>query len=133
MFDAGTADRGFELLPITVVDQLKWTLGGPHGRGVIKLAFLGLALIAAVGVLRKLGRAYGTYVVLALLVLLSEPMLHQDPLFSFPRYVLVVFPLWIWVGYVVADRPGLRSIVFASSTLLLVIFTAQFATWRFVA
>jgi hypothetical protein len=133
MFDAKAADRGLAFFPLTAVDQVKWTLAGAHGRGLIELGFLALALTASVGVLRTLHRAYSLYVVLMLLVLLSEPMLHHDPLFSFPRYVLVAFPLWIWVGKLITERPRLKRPVLAASGLLLAVFTAQFATWRFVA
>jgi hypothetical protein len=133
MFDARAAARGLVFPPVTVWRQFEWTFQGVHGRGVIELAFLGLTLVAAVGVVRRLGRAYAAYVVLALLVLLSEPMLHSDPLFSFPRYVLVLFPLWVWVACVAAERRETRFAVLGISAALLAGFTAQFATWRFVA
>lgn len=92
------------------------------------LAFLIFALVAAVGILRRLPIAYGAYVVVALLIPLSAPI-PEEPLRSFPRFALVLFPLWMWLATVV-ERRGLTKPVTAVSALGLVLLTAAFATWH---
>src|SRR3954470_6667984 len=57
-------------------------------------AFLLLGLAAVVGVLRRLPRAYGAYVVAALVLPLSFPVGPQ-PLMSLPRFLAVMFPLFM--------------------------------------
>ena len=59
-------------------------------------------------------------------------VINGDPLMSFPRYVLVVFPLWIWLALWIGNGARARWVL-AASAALLAGFTAQFATWRFVA
>ncbi len=91
-----------------------------------------LVAIALVGVLRRLPLAYGAYVVASLAVPLSYPVVPQ-PLMSFPRFVLVCFPLWMWLGWLLARHPRWRIPALALSGILLAVSTAQFATWHFVA
>lgn len=92
------------------------------------LAFLTFAAIAAAGVLRRLPIAYGAYVVAALLIPLSAP-LPEEPLRSLPRFVLVLFPLWMWLATLV-ERRGLTKPVTAVSAIGLVLLTGAFATWQ---
>jgi 4-amino-4-deoxy-L-arabinose transferase-like glycosyltransferase len=145
MLRGAPAHRGFLLAPATIVNQVKWavdrvddlTRAGHYGFGLLytgvpELAFLALAVLAAVGVARRLHPAYAAYVVVVLIVLLCEPGVHEQPLTSFPRYILVLFPLWIWLGLWARERRRL-PVLLAVSTLLLVLFTGQFATWHFVA
>lgn len=95
-------------------------------------AFLVLGGAALVGVLRRLPLAYGAYVLAALALPLSYPVGPQ-PLMSLPRFLLVLFPLYMWGGLALARRQRLRSPVLASSGALLALFAAQFATWHWVA
>jgi hypothetical protein len=90
-------------------------------------AFLVLAVIATVGALRRLPAAYGAYVVAALAVPLSFPVAPQ-PLMSLPRFLAVLFPLFMWL----ATRRGHRLLLVLSA-LLLCVFTARYATWHWVA
>ena len=60
-------------------------------------AFLVVALIATAGVLRRLPAAYGAYVVAALALPLSFPVAPQ-PLMSLPRFLAVLFPLFMWLA-----------------------------------
>src|SRR3954470_12681377 len=90
-------------------------------------AFLVFALVAAVGVLRRLPLPYGAYMVAALALPLSftgEP----QPLMSLPRFLAVLFPIFMWL----ATRRGYR-VLLAVSALLLGVLTARYATWHWVA
>ncbi len=99
---------------------------------LLLLAFLAAALVATLGVLRRLPAAYGAYVIAALALPLSYPVTAQ-PLMSLPRFLLVLFPLNIWFALWLAGRPRLRAPALACSGLLLAFFLAQFATWHWVA
>lgn len=93
--------------------------------------FLVVALIALVGAFRRLPVPYGAYALAALALPLSYPVSPQ-PLQSISRYALVVFPLFMWAGWWVSRR-RLTTPVVAALAVLLGLFTAEFATWRFVA
>src|SRR3954451_6795817 len=94
-------------------------------------AFLLLGLVAVVGVWRRLPRAYGAYVVVALALPLSFPVGPQ-PLMSLPRFLAVLFPLFMWLA--LACRPRRRRVVVLTLlTAGLVAFTARYATWHWVA
>lgn len=101
------------------------------GQNLMLFAFLVLGVIACIGVLRRLPFAYGAYVVVALAAALSYPVRSQ-PLASLPRYEVVLFPLFIWAASWVRKR-GIAPYTIAVSAVLLGLFTAEFATWRFVA
>ena len=81
--------------------------------------------------LRRLPFAYGVYVVVALAVPLSYPVGPQ-PLMSLPRFLVVLFPVFMWMGVACAER-GNTARVAAASALGLGLFTAQYATWYFIA
>ena len=90
-------------------------------------AFFLFALVATVGVLRRLPAPYGAYTVAALALPLSFSVAPQ-PLMSLPRFLAVLFPLFMWL----AMRRGYR-ITLAISVLLLCVFTVRYATWHWVA
>src|SRR4051794_1985380 len=94
-------------------------------------AFLVLAVVGVVGVWRRLPRAYGAYVVVALALPLSFPVGPQ-PLMSLPRFLAVLFPLFIWLALVCRPRRR-RAVVLTVLTAGLVAFTARYATWHWVA
>jgi hypothetical protein len=102
------------------------------GHNLTLLAFALLALPLLVGVLRHLPLAYGAYVIAALALPLSEPASEQ-PLMSLPRFLLVLFPLSIWLAAWLVERPRARAPVLGGSALALAVFVAQFATWHWVA
>jgi hypothetical protein len=110
--------------------------GDPYvnaGQNLMLFGFLVFALVALVGVLRRLPLAYGAYVVVALALTLSYPV-DAQPLMSLPRFVLVLFPLQFWLARWVGGRGdggGERAI--AICAVLLGLLTAQFARWGFVA
>jgi hypothetical protein len=94
-------------------------------------AFLLLGLGAVTGVLRRLPAAYGAYVVAALALPLSFPVGPQ-PLMSLPRFLAVLFPLFMWLA-LACGTPRRRKLVLAVFTLGLGAFTARYATWHWVA
>jgi hypothetical protein len=89
--------------------------------------FLVFAVVAAAGTLRRLPFAYGLWVALALMLPLSFPVGPQ-PLMSLPRFLGVLFPLFMWL----AMRRGFR-VVLAAFALLLAAFSARYATWHWIA
>jgi hypothetical protein len=99
---------------------------------LILFAFLAAAVAAVVGVWRKLPLAYGVYLLAALALPLSYPVSTQ-PLMSLPRFLLVLFPLFIWLGDWLARHPRARWPMLCGSAALMVVFGAQFATWHWVA
>jgi mannosyltransferase PIG-V len=99
---------------------------------VLPFAALLLAVPAAVGVWRRLPRAYGVFVVVSLLANLISPV-RFEPLQGLPRYLTVLFPLFIWLGAWLASHPRLRTPVFVASGIALALLSAEFATWHFVA
>ena len=99
---------------------------------LLPFAALLLAIPAAIGVWRALPLAYGLYVVLAVMLNLVSPVSFQ-PLQGLPRYLTVLFPLFIWLGAGLAARPRLRAPALVLSGALLALLGAEFATWHFVA
>lgn len=106
------------------------TVSAEHN--VVLFAFLLAALPAIVGVLRRLPLAYGAYMLAALALPLSYPVASQ-PLMSLPRFLVVLFPLSMWLGGYLERRPRARVPLLLCSALLLVFFAGQFATWHWVA
>jgi hypothetical protein len=96
------------------------------------LAFLLAAVPMIVGVLLMLPLAYGVYVIAALALPLSYPVASQ-PLMSLPRFLVVLFPLSIWLAAWLAAHPRACMPVLVGSGLLMAFFVAQFATWHWVA
>ncbi len=101
------------------------------GQNLILFAFLGVGIAAIVGTFRRLPFAYGAYCVAALALPLSYPVTPR-PLISLPRYEVVLFPLFMWGAWWIARRRWTVPAI-ASGAVLLGLFTAEFATWRFVA
>ncbi len=116
------------------------------GHNLTLFAFLAGALAAAVGAIRRLPRIYGAYVVAMLALPLSFPVSTQ-PLMSLPRFVAVLFPLFMWSGLRLsggfhqesgtsrapADRRRPRRWSLALSAVALAAFSAQFTCWVWVA
>jgi hypothetical protein len=109
--------------------------GSPNivaGHNLMLLVFLLAAVPMVVGVLRMLPLAYGVYTIVALALPLSYPVAAQ-PLMSLPRFLVVLFPLSIWLAAWLAAHPRARMPVILGSGLLMACFVAQFATWHWVA
>jgi hypothetical protein len=101
------------------------------GTNLMLLGFLVFALVACVGTMRRLPLAYGLYVAVALTLPLSFPAKPQ-PLMSLPRFLSVLFPLFMWLALVCEERRWTQGAV-AVSALGLGLFTTQFATWHWLA
>ena len=86
---------------------------------------------ALAGTVKRLSPAYAIYAAAALLVTISSPT-SGDPLRALDRYAAVLFPLFMAGGAWAAERGLTRRLVLVSS-IGLVFFAVQFATWRFVA
>jgi hypothetical protein len=94
---------------------------------VVTVLFLGLAVIGL-----KLLPFYQTVWVLpGLLIPLLQPS-EVHALMSMPRFVLVLFPLFIVLGMLLRPR-WIRIPAVILSVALLVFFTAQFALWYWVS
>jgi hypothetical protein len=95
-------------------------------------AFLLAAIPATIGALRRLPLAYGAYVFVALALPLSDPVSSQ-PLMSLPRFLVVLFPLGIWLAMWLSEHPRAQRPALVGSAALMALFVAQFATWHWVA
>ncbi len=102
------------------------------GHNLMLLAFMLAAIPPILGVFRRLPIAYGVYVLAALALPLSYPVPTQ-PLMSLPRFLLVLFPLNMWLGLRIAGHRRLQIGALLLSAGLLAFFTAEFATWHWVA
>jgi hypothetical protein len=104
---------------------------GPAARKVGQFVVVCGALVASVGVLRRLPPAYGAYTLASIVPVLSFPY-PPGPLASTLRYLVVIFPLFMWLGLVLRDRRAyaVTIVVFAAG---LAYCAGMFATWRFVA
>jgi hypothetical protein len=102
------------------------------GHNLVQFAFLAAALAALIGVLRRLPLAYGAYVLAALALPLSYPARDQ-PLMSLPRFLLVLFPLFMWLALWLCEHPRLQRPALVASAALMALFGAQFTTWHWVA
>ena len=100
-------------------------------QNVVLFGFLCFAVVGAVAVLRRLPLAYGLYVAAALMLPLSYPVAAQ-PLMSLPRFVAVLFPIFMWLGAFCAER-RLTDRVAVASAVGLGLFVSQFASWQWVA
>jgi Mannosyltransferase (PIG-V) len=102
------------------------------GHNLLLLGFLIAAVPAVVGVLRKLPLAYGVYILAALALPLSYPVTPQ-PLMSLPRFLVVLFPLSMWLAGWLVDHPRAQRPTLVVFALLEAFFVAEFATWHWVA
>ncbi len=108
--------------------------GDPFRVAAINLmlfATLAFAVAAVVGVFRRLPLAYGAYLLAALALPLSYPVAPQ-PLMSLPRFLVVLFPVFMWLGAACSERRRTAQVAGAFA-LGLGLFTTQYASWFFVA
>ena len=98
---------------------------------VMLFATLVFAVVACVGVFRRLPRAYGAWVAASLVLPLSFPVTPQ-PLMSLPRFVAVLFPIFMWLAVVCEER-RVTDLVAAAFAVGLGLFTAQYASWHWIS
>jgi hypothetical protein len=109
-------------------------VGDPYRIAAINLILFGslvFGVAACIGVFRRLPLAYGAWVAVSLLLPLSEPV-RPEPLMSLPRFLAVLFPIFMWLA-VWSEERGATDRVVAVSALGLGLFTAQFASWHWIA
>jgi len=109
----------------------------PPGNGValaniLNLAFLVLACLLLWYGARRLPPAYSWYALATLVYPLFFPAIGV-PLFSYPRFTLTVFPLYIALAVYTRDRPKTHIAVVATGVVLLIALTAKFAVFSWVA
>jgi Mannosyltransferase (PIG-V) len=98
---------------------------------VMLFVTLVFAVAACVGVLRRLPSPYGVWVAASLVLPLSFPVTPQ-PLMSLPRFVSVLFPVFMWLA-VWSDERRATDLVVAASAVGLGLFTAQYASWHWIS
>ncbi|MGZ5338724.1 MAG: mannosyltransferase family protein [Thermoleophilaceae bacterium] len=108
--------------------------GDPYRIAATNLMLFGtlvFAVAACVGVLRRLPAAYGAWVALSLALPLTFPVKPQ-PLMSLPRFVAVLFPIFMWLALWCEERRATERVA-ALSAVGLGLFTAQYASWHWVS
>ena len=98
---------------------------------VMLFTTLVFAVVACGGVLRRLPRPYGVWVAASLVLPLSFPVTPQ-PLMSLPRFVSVLFPVFMWLAAVAEERRA-TDLVAAAFAVGLGLFTAQYASWHWIS
>lgn len=88
-----------------------------------------LACAATVGVLRRLPLAYGAYVVVSLVFILSFPV-SGSHLAIFSRYVAPLFPISIWLALWASERRLFKPVLVVF-VLAMMLSSIRFATWDF--
>lgn len=96
-------------------------------RNLILFGFFALAVWALCESVKRLPAAYTAWGLSALLLPLSVPALNE-PLKSLPRFMLVLFPLWIALALWAQEKGRLRQVLVISGSLL-VLSSALFTTW----
>jgi hypothetical protein len=104
---------------------------GPAVRKIGQFVLVSGALVATVGVLRRLPAAYGVYTLVSIVPVLSFPY-PPGPLASSLRYIVVIFPLFMWLAMVLRDKRAYALTVVAFAAML-AYSAGMFATWHFVA
>lgn len=95
------------------------------------LFFIAAALLLWYGA-RRLPRAYSWFALASLAYPLFFPSKYVA-LMSYPRFTLTVFPLYVALALYTLDRPRVHKAVVALGVLLLIVFTAKFAVFSWVA
>ena len=111
------------------------SIHGPLSFGAQSIVLFAI-LCAALWVLRivwaRLSRPLAVYAIAAVAVCLWSPTTSQ-PLMSFDRYLLTIFPLWMVAGAWLSRCEGVRIAVSGISAALLAFYVFQFGTWAFIA
>lgn len=94
---------------------------------VYELAFLILSLLLLWLCWKRLPAAYTAYAAVSLAMAVSVPA-HHDPLKSFPRFTLVMFPLWIALALWATEHRRVRTVI-AVSAPFLALTSFLFVAW----
>lgn len=103
----------------------------PHD--LIDVGFLLFALAGLESCRRRLPLPYFAYGVVSLAEAVSYPSTGSEPLLSLPRFVLVIFPVFMGWGARLGDRPRPSWAMLGISAALLAVFSGLWATWAWVA
>lgn len=98
---------------------------------VLNTVMLGAAIFAVVWGLKRLPLALSIYQATLLVYLLSNRV-TTDPLLSFNRYILLMFPLFMALGSLPTGHKG-RIGQFAFSVLALLGLSGMFFMWKWIA
>jgi hypothetical protein len=90
-----------------------------------------LLLGSTVVTFRRLGPTYGLYSAMLLLFILL-PTSELKPLFSFSRYALAFFPMFMLLGQA-GKNPWINRLILYPSLALYLYFSGQFFVWGWVA
>jgi Mannosyltransferase (PIG-V) len=113
-------------------------LGPGHGvgwtttRNLLDMGFLAFAAAGLALSWRRVPFAYFVYAVALLAEALSYPN-ATEPLLSFSRFVIPMFPVFMGWGALIGERPTIRRDVLTVSAALLVMFSALWALWAWIA
>jgi len=110
-------------------------LGGQARAGEFTLWFdffcAVLLIVGTIFAFRRLNTTYGLYSAMLLLFMLL-PVSELKPLYSFSRYVLAFFPLFMWLA--LAGKNGwVHRLILYPSFILYLYFSGQFFLWGWVA
>ncbi|HEV2875528.1 MAG TPA: mannosyltransferase family protein [Thermoleophilaceae bacterium] len=108
--------------------------GDPYRIAAVNLMLFGalvFAVAAVTGCMRRLPKAYGAWVAVSLVLPLTFPVKPQ-PLMSLPRFLAVLFPIFMWLALWSEERRATARVA-ALSALGLGLFTAQFASWHWIS
>src|SRR5918999_1546155 len=122
------ATRSAGVLLLLPLAMLWWSSRPRKARDAAWLVF---ALAACVGCFRRLPKAYGAWVAASLVLPLTFPVKPQ-PLMSLPRFLAVLFPIFMWLAVWSEERRATARVA-AVSALGLGLFTAQFASWHWIS
>jgi hypothetical protein len=87
------------------------------------------ALALVIPTWRRLGRAHGAYV----LVAVGLPALSSHDFQGLGRYALAAFPLFATVALLLHERPRVRAVWLAASAVLLLVLAAGFGAGGYIA
>jgi hypothetical protein len=110
-------------------------LGGEARAGEFTLWFdffcAALLIVGVIYTFRHLNPTYGLYSAMLLLFILL-PVSELKPLYSFSRYVLAFFPLFMLLA-LAGQRGWVHRLIFYPSIILYLYFSGQFFLWGWVA
>ncbi len=112
---------------VGTADPLSW-----NAHELIDLSFALLAIAALVAAWRHLPRAYWIYAFVSLAFILSVPG-KLEPLESFSRYMLPLFPLFMGAAASMTRRPKFTVTWLAVSCGGLALFSGLWGLWDWVA
>jgi len=99
---------------------------------LLDFGFLAFAAGGVAACWRRVPFAYVAYAVAMLAQSLAYPNSHE-PLMAFPRYVVVIFPLFMGIAARLDGRPRARLVTLAASGAGLAALSGYWAIWGWVA